>query len=89
MLNFTIEDGTKALGLARALNSYVPPFRVAGEYKLIDNGVSPEATVHVFAQDREIHEASNGSGHVDALENVLRQSLSPIFPEVGRIKLVD
>lgn len=89
MLNNFVEDATKVLALARSLNRYKPPFTVTGNYKLIDNGVTPEATVHIKAEGTSIHEASNGNGPVDALANVLRKALAPLFPEIERIKLVD
>jgi 2-isopropylmalate synthase len=89
MLNNFVEDATKALALARSLNRYKPPFQVIGNYKLIDNGDTPEATVHIEAEGTAIHEASNGDGPVDALANVLRKALSPLFSEIIKIKLVD
>ncbi len=89
MINSKIEDATKCLSLARLLNNYKPPFRVIGEYKLIDNGLAPEATVHIEADNHIIHEASNGNGPVDALANVLRKALAPLFPEIVKVKLAD
>lgn len=89
MLNSKIEDATKILSLARQLNNYKAPFKVLGEYKLIDNGITPEATVHIEADNRIIHEASNGNGPVDALANVLRKALAPLFPEIIKVKLAD
>lgn len=89
MLNNVVEDATKTLALARSLNRYKAPFKVTGNYKLIDNGITPEATVHIVAEGTSIHEASNGNGPVDALANVLRKALAPLFPEIAKIKLVD
>jgi len=60
-----------------------------GGYRLIDNGIDPEATVQIEANGRVIHEASNGNGPVDALANVLKKGLTPLFPVIGEIKLVD
>lgn len=89
MLNYRVEDATKKLTIARSLDRYIPPFKVIGEYKLIDNGVIPEATVHIDADGTIIHEASNGMGPVDALANVLRKALMPLFPEIKNVRLVD
>ncbi|HPD78225.1 MAG TPA: alpha-isopropylmalate synthase regulatory domain-containing protein [Spirochaetota bacterium] len=89
MLNYKIEDATKKLSIARSLNKYNAPFKIVGEYKLIDNGIIPEATVHIEAFDQIIHEASNGNGPVDALANVLRKALVPLFPEIKNVRLVD
>lgn len=89
MLNYEIEDASKILAVARSLKKYRPPFRIVGGYRLIDNGIDPEATVQIEANGRFIHEASNGNGPVDALANVLKKGLTPLFPIIGQIKLVD
>ncbi len=89
MLNYEIEDATKKLTIARALTGYIPPFRVIGNYRLIDNGIEPEATVQIEAAQTMIHEASTGNGPVDALAKVLKKALTPLFPELTEIKLVD
>jgi len=89
MLNFEILDASKELAVARSLKNYTPPFTIRGGYRLIDNGIHPEATVQIEADGREIHEASTGNGPVDALAKVLKKALTPLFPEVGEIKLID
>jgi 2-isopropylmalate synthase len=89
MLNFEIIDASKRLAIARSLKTYSSPFAIVGNYRLIDNGISPEATVQIEAHGSVIHEAANGEGPVDALANVLMKALTPIFPEIGEIKLVD
>jgi hypothetical protein len=89
MLNYEIEDASKVLAIARSLKKYRAPFAIVGGYRLIDNGVEPEATIQIEASGRVIHEASNGKGPVDALANVLKKGLIPLFPEIGRVKLID
>jgi 2-isopropylmalate synthase len=89
MLNVDILDATKMLTIARSLKKYKPPFKVVGGYRIIDDGVEPEATVQIEANGRVIHEASTGSGPVDALASVLKKSLTPLFPELERVKLID
>ncbi len=89
MLNINIEDASKALAIARSLNNYCSPFRVIDTYRLIDDGIDPEATVQIEARGRVIHEASNGKGPVDALATVLKKALTPLFPEIEDIKLID
>ena len=89
MLNLEIHDATKELTIARSLQKYAPPFKVIGGYRLIDNGIDPEATVQIEANGRYIHEASTGKGPVDALANVLKKALTPLFPELERVVLVD
>jgi len=89
MINYEVLDATRALTIARSLESYAPPFKIIGGYKLIDNGVDPEATVQIEANGTSIHEASTGNGPVDALAKVLKKALTPLFPEIERIKLID
>jgi 2-isopropylmalate synthase len=84
-----IRDATKELNIVRSLASYRKPFQVVGTYRLIDDGLRPEATVIIKTTDREMHEASTGVGPVDALANVLKKSLGSIFPAIQGIKLVD
>ena len=89
MLNFEVKDATRELTIARSLKNYIPPFKIVGGYKLIDNGVDPEATVQIEANGRIIHEASTGNGPVDALAKVLKKALTPLFPQIERVELID
>jgi 2-isopropylmalate synthase len=89
MLSYEIQDATKTLTISRSLKNYAPPFTVVGKYRLIDNGVDPEATVQIEANGRFIHEASTGNGPVDALAKVLKKALTPLFPEIESVKLID
>ena len=82
-------DATKELNILRALDSYERPFSIVGTYRLIDDGLRPEATVIIKADRAEMHEASTGVGPVDALANVLKKSLGSIFPFITGVKLVD
>jgi 2-isopropylmalate synthase len=84
-----IRDATKELNILRSLDGYKRPFEVVGTYRLIDDGLRPEATVIIRTLDHEMHEASTGVGPVDALANVLKKSLGSIFPAIQTIKLVD
>jgi 2-isopropylmalate synthase len=87
LLNIT--DATKELNLLRSQRGYKSPFNVVGTYRLIDDGLRPEATVIIETDRKQMHEASTGVGPVDALANVLKKSLSSIFPVIQRVKLVD
>ncbi|MCX5816125.1 MAG: hypothetical protein NTX75_07770 [Proteobacteria bacterium] len=82
-------DATKELNILRSLETYRKPFEVVGTYRLIDDGLRPEATVIIKTDNDEMHEASTGVGPVDALANVLKKSLSSIFPVIQGVKLVD
>ena len=89
MVKLHIEDATKALNTMRSLRDYIPPFEIVGNYRLIDDGERPEATIILRANGREMHETSTGVGPVDALAKVLKKSLTPLFPELERARLVD
>jgi len=84
-----IKDATKILNLLRSMSDYKPHFEIIGNYRLIDDGVRPEATIMIRANGKEMHEAETGVGPVDALARVLKKSLISLFPEVDRIKLID
>lgn len=89
MLNIEIKDATRELSIIRALKKYSPPFRVVDNYMLIDDGKNPEATVQIETNSTFIHEAANGNGPVDALANVLKKALIPLFPEIENVNLID
>lgn len=84
-----IKDATRELHMLRGLKGYKSPFRVIGTYRLVDDGIRPEATVIIRTEEEEMHEASTGVGPVDALANVLKKSLSSLFPFIEEVRLVD
>ena len=86
---FDMRDATRELRILRSRSAYKSPFQVVGTYRLIDDGLRPEATVIIKTDRRKMHEASTGVGPVDALANVLKKSLSSIFPGIDTVKLVD
>lgn len=71
------------------MSDYKPHFEIIGNYRLIDDGIQPEATIMLRANGKEMHEADTGVGPVDALAKVLKKSLKTIFPQVDRVKLID
>ena len=89
MVEERIKDATKLLNLMRSMADYKPHFEIIGNYRLIDDGIKPEATIMIRANDKEMHEAEIGAGPVDALAKVLKKSLKSIFPEIDEVKLID
>ena len=89
MPDLNVIDATAELKLVRFLDDYTPPFKLIGTYRLIDDGVRPEATVTLRAGDQEMHEADLGVGPVDALANVLKKSLGQLFPDIAKVRLLD
>ncbi len=89
MVEEKIKDATKILNLLRSMSDYRPHFQIIGNYRLVDDGVQPEATIMIRANGKEMHEADTGVGPVDALAKVLKKSLKSIFPEIEKVKLID
>ncbi len=89
MVEERIKDATKILNLLRSMADYRPHFEIIGNYRLIDDGIRPEATIMLRANGKEMHEADTGAGPVDALAKVLKKSLKSLFPEIDRIRLID
>lgn len=89
MVEEKVKDATKILNLLRSMSNYKPHFEVIGNYRLIDDGIQPEATVIIRANGKEMHEADTGVGPVDALAKVLKKSLKSIFPQIDDVKLID
>jgi 2-isopropylmalate synthase len=89
MVEERIKDATKILNLLRSMADYKPHFEIIGNYRLIDDGIRPEATILLRANGKEMHEADTGAGPVDALAKVLKKSLKSIFPEIDEITLID
>jgi 2-isopropylmalate synthase len=84
-----VKDATKILNVLRSMQGYKPHFEILGNYRLIDDGIQPEATIMIRANGREMHEADTGVGPVDALAKVLKKSLMSLFPEIDQVKLID
>ena len=53
-----IIDATKKLEIMRSRKGYKSPFRAVGTYRLIDDGLRPEATVIIETEKKQMHEAS-------------------------------
>lgn len=89
MVEERIKDATKILKLLRSMSDYHPHFEILGNYRLIDDGIRPEATILLRANGKEMHEADTGVGPVDALAKVLKKSLKSIIPQIDDVKLID
>ena len=74
MVEEKIKDASKILNLMRSMSDYKPHFEIIGNYRLIDDGVRPEATIMLRANGKEMHEADTGVGPVDALAKVLKKN---------------
>ena len=54
-----------------------------------DGKVVSEATVTVNANGERLVSTGEGNGPVNALDNALRNAISQLFPELGRLELTD
>ena len=54
-----------------------------------DGKVVSEATVKVYANGERLVSTGEGNGPVNALDNALRNAVSQLFPELGRLELTD
>ena len=95
-------EASVELMLRRAEPGYTPPFELLDFYALVEsrdssNGASgndspvklSEATVKVRVGNEIMHTAADGNGPVNALDRALRKALTPIYPQIANIQLID
>lgn len=89
-------DGAEAsfeLLLRRELGKYEPFFMItyAKVNVLVNEDGSDyaEAVLKVRVGDKIEHTACDGDGPVSALDNALRKAITPFFPEIAGIQLID
>jgi len=89
-------DGAEAsfeLLLRSELDNYQPFFTITYAKVNVwvnDEGVDyAEAVLKVKVNDKTEHTACDGSGPVSALDNALRKAITPFFPEIASIQLID
>ncbi len=91
--SFEAAEASVALRLRRESPLYRSPFRLL-EYKLSagfreEGGVFTEATVKLAVGNDVLHTVAEGDGPVSALDGALRKALTPVYPAIGKIQLVD
>jgi 2-isopropylmalate synthase len=90
--SYEAADGSVALLLLRARPGYAPAFAIDG-YRVVAGNrgavTTSEATVKLRIGDRVVHAVAVGGGPVHALDAALRSALSPAFPALGQLSLVD
>lgn len=67
-------------------------FRVIDDHRINfvgKNVVESEATVRLQADESEIHSVALGKGPVNALDNAMREGLTPYYPEIKKLHLKD
>ena len=92
-LSFEAAEASVALLLRREQPGHVPPFRLI-EYRVMTGqherlGAWAEATIKIAVGSEIIHAVAEGNGPVHALDGALRKALTPSYPAVAGIRLVD
>ncbi|MBN2601753.1 MAG: citramalate synthase [Candidatus Marinimicrobia bacterium] len=90
---FEAAEGSLELLIKKLKNEYKNYFNLRGFRILIEKNeedeIRSEATVRMTVNDRMEHTASEGVGPVNALDNALRKSLTPFYPEIDDMHLSD
>jgi 2-isopropylmalate synthase len=77
----------------RSLPGYVPPFELLDVLVLVEKRKAvemlAEATIKVRIGEVQMHTAAEGDGPVHALDGALRKALLEVYPQLGRVELVD
>lgn len=90
---FEAAEGSFDLLVKKVSGQYQPHFeRLAYRVNVeVDRGGEPltEATVKVRVADRVMHTVSEGDGPVNALDGALRKALTPLYPKLKDLHLID
>jgi 2-isopropylmalate synthase len=90
---FEDAQGSVELMIRRDDPQYVTPFELIEIMVVVNDrvgqGSSAEAVVKVKVGDTIHHTVSVGRGPVHALDNAFRKALSPVYPEIQNVRLVD
>ena len=90
---FEAAEGSFELLSRRSQPGYVPPFEVLDVVVLSErrrgNSMFAEATIKLKIGDTVVHEVSEGSGPVHALDGAFHKALNPHFPLLRDVRLAD
>jgi 2-isopropylmalate synthase len=91
--SFEAADASFELLVRRELGESVAPFTVES-YRVIvehreDGSAISEATVKVRVRGERVIATAEGNGPVNALDEALRRSLTPHFPQLASVELAD
>jgi 2-isopropylmalate synthase len=92
--SFEAAGGSLELLIRRELGGYVKPFELKEfhtSYRLYRDGHQPvcEATVKLYVGEVAEYTVAEGHGVVNALDQALRKALTPFYPEIAEVSLVD
>jgi 2-isopropylmalate synthase len=90
---FEAAEGSFELLSRRSQPGYTPPFEVLDVVVISErrrgNSMFAEATIKLKIGDTVVHEVSEGTGPVHALDGAFHKALNPHFPLVRDVRLVD
>jgi 2-isopropylmalate synthase len=91
--SFEAAEGSVELMMRRSRPDYHPFFELIDFMVVVEHregrGHLAEANVKLRAGDRIFHTAAEGVGPVGALDLAMRKALVDVYPEIGRLRLVD
>jgi len=90
---FEAAEASFDLLVKRIAGTYTPHFRRINYHVNVevdrDGDVTTEATVKMGVEDEIRHEVAEGDGPVNALDAAMRKALTPAFPNLENLSLVD
>jgi len=90
---FENAEGTVELMIRRGDASYSPPFELIDmkttSWHRDDDATGAEAVVKLRVGSTVFHTAAEGNGPVNAADQALRKALTPAFPHLEQVRLVD
>jgi 2-isopropylmalate synthase len=91
--SYEAADGSVALLVLRRAADYAPLYELVDYMVTVQHralrGTFAEAAVKVRVRGEIVHTAAEGDGPVAALDLALRKALTPVYPELTKLKLVD
>jgi len=90
---FEAADGSFELLMRRESGQYEPLFRLESWRVTVeqqsDGEVVSEATIAIWLADERYERTATGNGPVNALDSALRSAVTEVYPEVGKVELVN
>ena len=79
--------------MRRESGQYEPLFRLESWRVTVEQqaeaGVVSEATIAIWIGDERYERAATGNGPVNALDSALRSAVTEVYPDVGKVELVN
>jgi 2-isopropylmalate synthase len=90
---FEAADGSFELLMRRESGQYEPLFRLESWRVTVeqqaDGDVLSEATIAISMGDERYERTATGNGPVNALDSALRSAVTEVYPDVGKVELVN